>query len=49
MRIQLEQQIPHEFRVSWEFSILPAIVLQLWALEPSKPILSVKDTSKKSH
>ena len=41
--IQMEQQIPHMFRVSWEFIIPVVTVLQLRAPGVPKPIISIED------
>lgn len=46
--IQLEQQIPHNFRVSWELNTLTVLVLQLRALGLPQPTTGVADEAKKA-
>ena len=41
--IQVEQQIPHTFRVGWEFVIPTVMDLQLRVPWVPKPIISIED------
>ncbi|KAK4825448.1 hypothetical protein QYF61_027603 [Mycteria americana] len=48
MCIQVEQQVPNKFRVSWEFIIPPVTVFQHRALGVPGPITGVKDRQEGS-